>query len=190
MYCFIIRICFKGTQCPHHLGLVGPWRTLTRRVQHCLEMLGSNYPLIQCHNPEKWNHYRLYCILITWLHKLHTSVLCVCVCVHTVATKVIPSYSEWSPYNWILQTTQWFQQSFHFTAHRSRPILEWPAPAKLCLVYLCNGSKSLPLQGDLQPGRGSCLVPNVVSKLDGEPLGCCAWPRTPWYLRLPDTAHC
>jgi hypothetical protein len=44
-------------------------------------------------------------------------------------------------------------------------------------LYLCDVLKSFSLQDALQPGEEEEVTqgPNLVSKVGGEPQGCCAW---------------
>jgi hypothetical protein len=79
-----------------------------------------------------------------------------------------------------------------FHCMSGRLVWEWPATAMSYLVVslqhleIVSPSGCSPAWGRGRSHRG----PNLMSKVGGEPRGCCAWPRIPWHSGPRGMAHC
>jgi hypothetical protein len=108
-------------------------------------------------------------------------------------TKASTSNSKSSPsqYN-SPDCMQRFQRFFHFSMRVWYACLGMACNCRV--VFSCISSTSwnrFPFRVLLAWGRRrSSRGPNLVSKAGGEPRGCCAWPKIPWYSGPRGMAHC
>jgi hypothetical protein len=71
-----------------------------------------------------------------------------------------------------------------------RPVSEWLATTLSYSVVSLRPQNLFSFRMTLSLGKRKKLQGTKSGKSDGKPLGCCAWPKTPWQPGPLDMAHC